>query len=213
MKKRYLWLSAGVAAAITAVVAMLLIPPARRDDEPQGQRLELVPAVPVLGEPTEFSLRDHTGAAFDRASLNGQLTIAGFVFTRCQTVCPLISLRMRALQDQTRGLPVKLISFSVDPGYDTPAVLAAYAAKVGADPARWRFVTGDPAEVRRVVGGMLRMSMDPDGSFQDGGVPNVAHTEHLVLIDRAGRVRGYYDSSDPARLARLREDIDMLLAE
>jgi len=216
VRKRTLWLGALIAAAVTAVIAMLLIPPADRDDpdvkviEPD---LELEGDLPVLAEPTAFELRDHTGTRFDRASLNGQVTIAGFVFTRCQTVCPLITLRMRKLQEQTRGTPVKLVSFSVDPQHDTPEVLAAYAAKAGADPARWRFVTGDPTEVRRVVAGMLRMSMDPDGTLQPNGVPNVVHTEHLALIDKSGRVRGYYDSSDDERLARLHDDLTALLAE
>ncbi len=212
MNKRWLWLSALIAAAVTAVVAMLLIPPADRDD-PEGQMLELEPLLEVVAEPTAFTLRDHTGARFDRAALNGRVTIAGFVFTRCQTVCPLITLRMRKLQEETRGMPVQLVSFSVDPQHDTPEVLATYAAKAGADPARWRFVTGDPTEVRRVVSGMLKMSMEPDGTLQPNGAPNVIHTEHLALIDKAGRVRGYYDSSEEERLARLREDLHTLLAE
>jgi protein SCO1/2 len=139
-------------------------------------------------------------------------TIAGFVFTRCQTVCPLITLRMRKLQEQTRGTPVKLVSFSVDPQHDTPEVLAAYAGKAGAEPARWRFVTGDPPSPPGGPG-MLKMSMDPDGTLQPNGVPNVVHTEHLALIDKSGRVRGYYDSSDDERLARLRDDLSALLAE
>jgi protein SCO1 len=218
VKRKQLLLLSGAAIVVTAVIAMLLIPPARKD-RPETLEVQPDPALdeplPVMVDPPAFALKDQAGRAFTRPDLAGHVTIAGFVFTRCQTVCPLISLRMRKLQQQTAsaGTQVQLLSFSVDPEYDTPAVLADYHKKVGADAARWRFVTGDPAEVRRVVAGTLMMAMERDGTTQGNGAPNVVHSEHLALFDRHGRVRGYYDSTDPDRLARLQEDIVRLLGE
>jgi protein SCO1/2 len=219
-RRARLLLITGAAVVVTAVVAMLLIPPAK--DKDRGQELiEIEPdpsldqELEVVVDPPAFELRDHRDRPFTRADLAGHVTIAGFVFTRCQTACPVITLRMRRLQEETarEGARLQLVSFSVDPQHDTPAVLADYHEKVGADPARWKFVTGTPTEVRRIVAGSLLMAMDPDGTTQGNGAPNVVHSEHLALFDRQGRVRGYYDSSDDARLARLRDDYTRLLAE
>jgi protein SCO1/2 len=212
------WAIAAALIAGTAVAAMLLIPPADRERD-QMASIDPDPALdeplPVMVDPPAFTLKDHAGRPFTRPDLAGHVTVAGFVFTRCQTVCPVISLRMRKLQHDTasQGSQLQLLSFSVDPAYDTPQVLAEYARKVGADPARWRFVTGDPAEVRRVVASTLMMAMEPDGTLQRGGVPNIVHSEHLALFDRQGRMRGVYDSADADRLARLAQDITTLLAE
>jgi len=203
-----------VAVVAAGVLAFVLIPPSRRAADRSAAVVEPAEDLPVVTRLPDFTLTDHTGAAFGRGQLVGHVTIAGFVFTRCQTVCPLITLRMRKLQEQTRsaGAALQLVSFTVDPVNDTPEVLAAYAAKAGADPARWRFVSGDPAEVRRVVAGAMAMSMDPDGTTQANGAAGIRHSEHLALIDRSGQVRGFYDSTDPDRLTRLQVDAARLLA-
>src|SRR5207244_837513 len=74
--------------------------------------------------------------------LRGKIWIADFIFTSCAGTCPMMSAQMRKLQD---SLPadIRLVSFSVDPGRDTPAVLASYATHFGAEPQRWVFLTGD----------------------------------------------------------------------
>jgi cytochrome oxidase Cu insertion factor (SCO1/SenC/PrrC family) len=213
-----IWLIAGGAAVLTAVAAVFLIPPAERKTE---RAIEIEPdptldeELPVLADPPAFELRDQNGAPFTRVDLVGHVTVAGFVFTRCQSSCPAITLRMRGIQDQTASIGdrVQLLSFSVDPDHDTPAVLAEYARKAGADPHRWRFLTGRPDEVRRVINAALKLTMERDGTTQPNGAPAVIHSDHLALFDRQGRVRGYYSSTDPDRLAHLHDDLTRLLSE
>lgn len=147
---------------------------------------------------------------FGLADYKGKVWLAGFIFTRCAGPCPMITFNMAALQ---KSLPpeVRLASFSVDPAHDTPAVLEEYAARFGADPARWRFVTGKRKELYRfyLEGFRLGVSLDPKAP------PSLraAHSAKLVLVDGKGRIRAYYDGTDANALKGLPRDAAALLKE
>jgi protein SCO1/2 len=157
----------------------------------------------VLGVVPAFSLTERAGTPVTQDALRGKVWIADFIFTRCPDVCPVLTTRMRGLQktlDAARA-EVALVSFTVDPGHDTPEVLRTYATAHGAAPG-WLFVTGD----RDVIAGLLR-----DGfhvAFADDGPPSgpITHSDRFVLIDEQLRIRGYYHGDDPQDLARLAED-------
>lgn len=159
--------------------------------------------LPVYGRLSDAQLK--TLGVFD---LKGKVWLAGFIFTRCAGPCPVITNNMAVLQ---RKLPpeVVLVSFTVDPDHDTSAVLKEYAARFGADPARWRFVTGRRRELYRTYleGFRLPVSLDPKAP------PSLraAHSAKLVLVDRAGHIRGYYDGKDATALAGLSRDAAFLL--
>ena len=160
------------------------------------------PPLDNFGTLPPFALVDHTGAAITEAELRGHPSIVNFIFTRCDSVCPMVSYRMQTIQTQTsdrRGVGIKLLSFTIDPGNDTPAVLAAYADRFDADPARWRFVTGEAAAVRALVEGPLMQSMDNMGTTPSGA-PDIVHKQHFFLLDGNLTIRGIYDSTDPRRL-------------
>jgi protein SCO1/2 len=158
-----------------------------------------------------FALQDQTDHALTEAWLQDHVTIVDFVFTRCDTVCPALSLKMARLDEQTKDVPgVQLLSFSVDPTFDTPAVLAAYAAHYHADPARWRFVTGAYPEVQTLVEGALMTAMEDEGTTTPSGAPDIRHGGHLLLIGPDLHIRGVYDSNDPDALAALPADVETL---
>jgi protein SCO1 len=173
---------------------------------PLWQAQHRKPQLGDYGVVPAFAFTDQTGATITDDALRGHVTIANLIFTRCTTACPISSMKMSNIQDQTADVAndIKLVSFSVDPGYDTPARLAAYAKRFGAEPARWRFVTGPADAIQKVVGA-LRMSMDRDGTQADGS-PNIMHQPYFVLIDRDARIRNFYDSTDLPRLAILVRD-------
>ncbi|MEZ4402520.1 MAG: SCO family protein [Kofleriaceae bacterium] len=151
----------------------------------------------------DFAFIDHTGATFTRAELLGHVSIVNFIFTRCDTVCPVTTMKMRTVADRTGDEPsIKLVSISVDPAFDTPAVLAAYAAKAGADPTRWRFLTGDTGAIRALVERGMAIGFDTIGTLPSGA-PNISHSGHFVLVDQRGHLRGYYDSDDWGRIETL----------
>jgi protein SCO1 len=153
-----------------------------------------------------FTLVDERGQPFTEDALKGHPTIVSFLFTRCDTICPVTTAKMRTLQDKTFdiGDRIKLLSFSVDPVYDTPAVLEAYAKKFSADPERWRFVTGPRDKVKALVEGPLMTSMIDEGGR--GNIPNIAHGGYFLLIDGELHLRGSYDSNDITALDQLERD-------
>ncbi len=167
----------------------------------------------VLGQVPEVAFTDQTGAAVRTADLAGRVLIANFIFTRCPTVCPVTSLKMKRLGERLAGDGgVGLVSISVDPEHDTPDVLRAYAARYGADPARWRFLTGEAGAVRRAVEEGFKLGVERRGLAADG-TPDIVHDLHFLLVDRRLRIRGYYDSDDPERLDALVRDARRLAGE
>lgn len=101
------------------------------------------PRLPVYGSIPDFSLTERSGQPVGRSDLRGKVWIANFIFTHCPDTCPLQSGQMARLQTEFAGdADVRLVSITVDPERDTPAVLARYADRLGALPGRWLFLTG-----------------------------------------------------------------------
>lgn len=154
----------------------------------------------------DWSLTDQRGGRFGSAELRDAPYVAAFFFTRCPTVCPKIIARMKALGVETekRGLPARLVAISVDPENDTPEILRAYAEKHGLDLGRFTLVTGDAEAVKQTALSGFKLAVEgrADAAAPDYGI---LHGSHLVLVDRAGQIRGYYRTSDDADMALLAE--------
>lgn len=165
----------------------------------------LVPHSKPLGSVADFYLTERSGQPFRRADLMGKIWIADFIFTRCKGPCPMMSAHMQGLQ---KSLPdeVKLVSFSVDPDYDTPAVLSAYADKYQAQPGRWFFLTAKKSAIYDAI----RRNFNLPGQGPDGQ-GGIVHSDRFVLVDRQGAIRGYYEGTDDAESKRLVEDAKELL--
>jgi protein SCO1/2 len=167
-----------------------------------------------FGSVPAFSFTDQRGKTLTNRDLQGQPWIANFVFTRCPSVCPLLTAKFKALQGKLSDVQdVQFVSFSVDPEHDTPQVLAEYAQKYEADPARWHFLTGplDAIEQTVVAGFKIHMG-DAKPSESDPSLIEIMHGEHFVLVDQRGVIRGYY-RAEPAELAQLAEDLRALAKE
>jgi len=171
----------------------------------------LPPRLPVLAVLPPFELTDQDGRPFGTKELEGRVWVASFIFTRCTTVCPAVTTRMAKVQDRTRQLApaFHLVSFSVDPGYDTPERLAEYARVHHASPRLWSFLTGDEAAVKETVVKGLKTAMGREGP--EGAPEGIFHGSHLVLVDARGRVRAYYDPDEPAAVDTLVRDVGLLV--
>jgi protein SCO1 len=165
------------------------------------------PKLEDIGEIPPFQLTDERGEPFTEDALRGHPTIVSFIFTRCDTICPVTSMKMQKIQDKTfdAGAHIKLMSISVDPTYDTPPRLAEYAKRYGADPERWRFVTGPADKIHDLVEGPFMTSMLREAD-RPGGIPNIAHGGYFMLVDGNLHLRGMYSSSDIHELDKLIRD-------
>jgi protein SCO1/2 len=156
------------------------------------------PALPVLHEVPDFALVNERGEPFGSADLKGSVYLANFVFTRCPSMCPALMHSMAQLQERYRAAGVdgvRLVSFSVDPEHDTPERLLQYGESYGVDPARWHLLTGERTQMRELLLDGFRVMMgEPE---KVGDLIDVAHSGKLVLVDRQGRIRGYYGTDGP----------------
>lgn len=175
-------------------------------------RAELPKPLPVLKELPEFSFLDQYGEEFGSEDLSGKVWIANFIFTRCTTVCPIFTGEMGELQHRTKQLAdaIHLVSFTVDPAYDTPEVLLAYAKNNRVSPRMWSFLTGDLDQIRSTVIDGFDVAMgEGDGSSGDHAA--LFHGSHFVLVDSTSRIRGYYLSQEEGVLDRLLHDVNILI--
>ena len=143
---------------------------------------------PLLG----LRLQDQAGLLIRPEAFKKRLVLMNFVFTGCSSTCP---LQVRELAELRRALPpdvtraVQFLSISVDPMSDTPAGLAAFAWRMGADQAGWRFVTGAPAQVDLLIARMR--AIDPrkkDPQPADHSTTLYLFNESGVLVQRYGGV-------------------------
>jgi cytochrome oxidase Cu insertion factor (SCO1/SenC/PrrC family) len=209
LRRGLLWgLLVGVLVALAVAFAL------HRFGRPPAEPL------PVLGTIPDFTLTDQAGRTVGREDLLGAPWVGDLVFTRCVLACPLMSTKMAALDRDlplaagTAGGPAaRLVSISVDPEHDQPAVLAAYAERYRASD-RWLFLTGDRDEIYRLAGEGMHLGFDPNPPLvplQEGD--NIYHSTRFVLVDGLGRVRGYYDSESSEELEVLRGDLERLIEE
>jgi protein SCO1 len=197
----------------------------------------------VFGEVPDFALTERDGRRLTRADLIGKVWVADFIYTHCTDTCPLQTAQMARLQQELAAeADLLFVSITVDPARDTPRVLRTYAARYGADPARWWFLTGKKEPIYALIREGFHLSVEgpedapavtrppapprrtgASGNFgpraawahqdPDFLAPAFLHSAWFVLGDRRTRIRGYYRSDAEAEIADLRRDIRLLLAE
>lgn len=157
-------------------------------------------------EVANFSLTDQLGQKVSNQSLKGHVWIASFIFTRCNQLCPMMSTELETLQKKISNPAIKIVSFSVDPKWDTPKVLEAYGKRYNADDKRWLFLTGEQKTIGDVATSLkLGVAMGPN--------PNVlTHSDKLVLIGPDGKSRGIYTGIDDSDINKLAADAEKLAA-
>jgi protein SCO1/2 len=151
----------------------------------------------------EFSFTDQNGQSVGRAQMQGKITIVDFFFTSCPSICPVMSKEMERVDDMFREKPmVQIMSISIDPEYDTPEILKAYAEEHNATSGKWHFLSGPKEETYRLAKcGFIIPTVDGNGVPDD-----FVHTDKFMLIDELGRIRGYYSGTN-------REEVDLLMLE
>jgi len=143
-------------------------------------------------------LVDQDGKPFSTARYRGRDLVVGFIYTRCRDAreCPLTTAKFGQMQAMFAKRDVALLEVTLDPQYDTPAVLAKYARSYGADRARWTFATGAPDDVLNFD---AAFGLNP---FADPKV-GLIHSETLAVIDKTGTIRDliYTNAWSPNEIA------------
>jgi protein SCO1/2 len=161
-----------------------------------------------------FTLTDETGKTFDSNILKGKIYVTSFFFTRCGTICPKITTQLSRVQDAFHLDPeVQLLSISVDPKFDQPEKLVTYAKRFDANKGQWHFLTGDKKVIYPLVLKGFHVPL-ADASEYDAAIKNpdetFIHSERLVLVDKDGVIRGFYDGTDKKEVDRLLVEIKVL---
>lgn len=152
---------------------------------------KLVPLA-SLGQVPAFTLQDQTGATFDSKSLEGRVWVASFFFTSCKTVCPAIGRANQALAKKLSvlgDLDVRLVSFTVDPEFDTPAAMTTWGAQFDADPKRWHLLTGPRPAITAVVQGF---ASEMGQRETKDGIVDISHSMRLVLVAPNGNILHHF---------------------
>ncbi|MBI1352905.1 MAG: SCO family protein [Acidobacteria bacterium] len=172
--------------------------------------------LPDYGAVPGFELTERSGRTVSSHDFDGKVWVADFVFTTCAGPCPRMSANMKRLQAALPDSPdVRLATFSVDPERDTPEILAEYAKRYGADPERWLFLTGDKQALYDLIRKGFLQAVD-DGSLTEGGKPGpgiITHSTRYTLVDRHGRVRGFYHGEEAGVVQAILPDLERLLRE
>ena len=175
-------------------------------------------SLPQLFPTPDFSLTNCNDTPISRDDLLGKVWLVDFIFTRCGGPCPLMTQRMlllqQALKDQFPGEEsrIRLVSVTVDPDYDTPAVLKEYAEVWGADLDNWHFLTGPPDETLKIIREGFKISANQEGSGSED-MPSMVHSTNFLLVDGSGLVRAIYLMDEPGFTDTILTDVGRLLEE
>lgn len=157
-----------------------------------------------------FSLLNQNGKTITAADFDGKIYVADFFFTRCGTICPMMTTNMAAIQEAFLfDDEVMLLSHSVTPAMDSIPVLKEYALHKGVKDSKWHLVTGAKKDIYNLARKSYFAVLDEG----DGGAQDFIHTEQFVLVDKEKRIRGYYDGTDKAEIERIIADIKILKKE
>ncbi|MCA9102384.1 MAG: SCO family protein [Planctomycetales bacterium] len=151
---------------------------------------------------TEFQLVDQDGKPFSAEDMKGKVWGVSFFFTACPGLCVKLNNAVNEIQKDYADSDARFLSVTVDPDVDTPEALTRYAGHYDADFDRWKFLTGDRDELKRVAREVFHQPHSKS-----------THNDVVSIVDRQGRIRGYFHVTDPTDVKLLHEKIDELLAE
>ncbi|MFA0963087.1 SCO family protein [Roseivirga sp. BDSF3-8] len=158
----------------------------------------------------DFAFVNQDSMVVTNATVDGKIYVADFFFTSCTTICPKMKQQMVRVYDRYKGNEeVALLSFSIDPEYDTVNLLNNYAEALGVSSDTWHFLTGEKEKIYEIGQGSFRVTAKEDPTARDGFL----HSGAFTLVDKEGRVRGYYDGTVPEEVDKLIDDMALLLKE
>jgi protein SCO1 len=158
-----------------------------------------------------FSFTDQNGKQVTEKDIEGKIHAANFIFTRCGSICPIMTKHMKLVQDAFKSnTGVVLLSYSVTPWIDSVGRLKNYADNNGITAANWHLLTGNKGDIYTLA----RQSYfaEEDLGFTKDST-DFLHTEHILLVDKAKRIRGIYNGTLQLEMEQMIKDMEALLKE
>ncbi len=156
-----------------------------------------------------FSFIDQNGKPFTQNDIEGKVHVANFIFTRCVSICPIMSKNMKLVQDAFQNnINVILLSYSVMPWIDSVHSLKAYAENYSINSFNWHLLTGNKNEIYTLA--RQGYFAEEDLGFTKDSA-DFLHTEHVLLIDQTKRIRGIYNGTLQLEMEQLIKDIKLLV--
>ncbi|MDQ6472694.1 SCO family protein [Flavobacterium sp. LHD-80] len=174
----------------------------------------------TIGPAPKFELTNQDGAKVSNETYKGKVYVLEFFFTTCPSICPKMNLSMLEIEKTFFGNPnFGIVSITIDPGHDTPAVLKDHAKLLGVKSSNWNFLTGDKATIMDLSNKGFNLYAGENEKVNGG----FEHSGLFALIDKDGKIRCrkddfgnpilYYDGLDKKGVREIQEDIKVLLEE
>ncbi len=204
MEKKYIYLIVFILAGTLGGIALV-----------KQQQKKAIVTLPIFGNPGHvignYTFVNQNNETVTPATFENKIYVADYFFTTCKSICPIMSNTLQHINETySTEERIKYISHTVDPEYDSAAVLASYAKAHNATTSKWHFVTGNKKELYDVARYMYLLPKLAPG---DGGTDDFIHSQYLVLVDTKKRIRGFYDGTSPNDEKKLIADIETLLEE
>jgi len=177
-----------------------------------GFRINELPFLSKTSVP-DFSFQAHDGKIVERNELNGKIVVADYFFTTCPGICKQMTGQMKRVEaffstSEKFTSDWMMLSFTVDPEIDSVATLAAYANAKGVQTDKWKFLTGNKDSLYNLAINFFKLPAIDMGT--DSLPEPFVHSERLVLLDKAGFIRGYYDGTDTFSVNKMMNDALLL---
>ena len=159
----------------------------------------------------DFNFTDQEGNTMNQKAINGKIHIANFFFTTCSSICPRMMLNLKTIQKKfEKNNDVAILSYSVTPWIDSVQRLKKYADKYNIEPGKWHLLTGSTSAIYTLAR-QSYFAEEETGYSKDSS--EFLHTEHFILVDKQGYIRGIYNGTLQLETERLADDINLLLKE
>jgi protein SCO1 len=199
----------------------------QNDDIVKGDRLDKVSnslkeneSLTKIGPAPKFELVNQDKITITNETYKGKVYVLEFFFTTCPTICPKMNLSMLEIEKKFFGNPnFGIVSISIDPEHDTPAVLKAHRELLGVKSSSWNFLTGDKNYIFDLSNKGFNLYAGQNNKVKGG----FEHSGLFALIDKNGTIRCrkddygnpilYYDGLDKKGVRDIQQDIAILLKE
>ncbi len=159
---------------------------------------------------SNFSFVDQDSAIVTHDTFKNKIYVTDFFFTSCRTICPIMKTQMLRVYDTLKNnTEVLILSHTIDPEYDTVALLHDFANRLGVSSDRWHFVTGVKDSIYNLAQRSYFSTAMEDKTEPDGFI----HSGAFLLVDKERRIRGKYDGTKEQEVNRLISDIATLQKE